>query len=197
MTLFRNALLDFDLDWIIRMDGGEPLSSETEIQTEGIEWKTIYKDGADRVLEAKFRVVEDAPTFEFSRIKSDPITIQLSCGSSPLFQDVDGVRTYGLKDGTLQSVSQLVESRFNEDRICELSTCEGGCDPLLVKTSRDGSHSLGLCFENCTHLVTNHQPAVSSIGAMFEESDEPIRGVLRITEDEAEALIQLCQLQRI
>jgi hypothetical protein len=196
MALFGDSYSTFDPAWIVRM-GTEELRAETEVQSEGVEWKTIYKYGVDGVLEAQFRAAENVLSFEFNRIKSVSITIELSCGSSPLLQDIDGVRTYALKDGILQSICQLVESRYNEDRVCELPTGEGGCDPLLVKISRDGSHSLGLCFESCSFLVTDHNLSVSSIGASFDESDEPIRGIIRMTEDEAEALIQLCQLERI
>lgn len=187
-----NVLPEFNPVWIVRMDGGEPLSPETEIQTEGIEWKTIYKHCGEGVLDTQFKSTGDVLCFEFTRLKRVPITIELSCGSSHVFQDIDGVRTYALKDGMLQSVCQLVDSRYNADRICELPTEEGGCDPLLVKISRDGNHSIGLSFENCSHLMTNQQPEVSSLGASFDDS-QPIRGELRMTEDEAETLISLLQ----
>ena len=193
MVVFRESgLSDFNPVWIVRW-GDKTLSPQTDVLTEGIEWKTTYKDGAESVLEAQFRFAEEVLNFEFTRINRVPITIELSCGSSQLFQDIDGVRTYALKGGILQSICQLVESRYSAERSCELPVGGEGCDPLLVKIARDRSHSLGLCFESCSQLVTNHQPAVSSIGASFDKSGDPIRGVLRMTEDEAETLIQLCQ----
>ncbi len=191
MPLFSgNGLPDFEPTWIVRL-GGETLSPETEIQNEGVEWKTIFKAGDESLIEAQFRLSDDVLSFEFRRTRPVPISIELSCGSSQLFQDIDGVRTYALKGGILQSICQLVDSRYNSERTCEVATGAGGCEPLLVKIARDGSHSLGLAFGSCSQLVTNHQPAVSSIGATFDESDEPLSGALRVTEVEAETLIQL------
>jgi hypothetical protein len=103
--------------------------------------------------------------------KSDQASLFcLISADAATFHDIDGVRTYALKDGIFQSVSQLVNSRFAAHRMCGFPVRTGPGGPqasaverLMAKISRDGDWVFGLATDIAGHLSCNHQPQVSCI----------------------------------
>jgi len=94
----------------------------------------------------------------------------LISADAPPFHDIDGVRTYALKDDLFQSVNQLVESRFQAHRMCGFPVRtapggpkEGATERLMAKISRDAQWALGIATDISGHLSCNHQPHVSCI----------------------------------
>lgn len=126
----------------------------------------------------------------------------LISADAPPFHDIDGVRTYALKDGLFQSVNQLVDSRFPAHRMCGFPVRigpgddrEGAVGRLMAKISRDAQWVLGLATDIGGHLSCNHQPRVSCIhsnpnwGQAPPGGESPARGKVYLLPAPIEALL--------
>lgn len=112
-----------------------------------------------------------------------------------LFHDIDGVRSYALKDDIFQSVNQLVNSRFMHHRMCSFPVRtspegpkENACERLMAKISRDAEWVVGIATNIAGWISCNQQPQVSCIhsnpwwGAVPPGGEAKARGKVYLVE---------------
>ena len=153
------------------LEGGSALRFEWEPPEE-------IRDEAGVAYAGEIRAGEDEVEFSITRrnLSSVPwendqrsLFCLMSRDATP-FHDIDGVRTYALKDGIFQSVCQLVNSRFAEHRMCSFPVRSDPAGPredaterLMAKISRDGKWGLAMATDIGGHVSCNQQPRVSCI----------------------------------
>ena len=115
---------------------------------------------------------------------------------APSFHDIDGVRSYALKDEIFQSVNQLVDSRFAHHRMCVFpvrtspdAEPDNPCERLMAKISIDAEWVLGIATDIAGWLSCNQQPKTSCIhsnprwGEVEPGGEATARGKVYLVED--------------